>query len=95
MHIFTSVSFRGVHATWKYLVDKLPHTARPPLEHEIEIIDGYILTPRGQRVTVGCMYTCGHLVAVHIASKTVYFLHTVYQYKSTCIHTQVLINCNI
>lgn len=47
------------------------------------------------RESVGCMYTCGHLVAVHIASKTVYFLHTVYQYKSTCIHTQVLINCNI
>lgn len=42
----------------------MPHTAGLPLKHEIEIIDGYILTPRGQRATVNCMYTGGHLVAV-------------------------------
>lgn len=41
------------------------------MEHEIEIIDGYILTPRGQAATVSCGNTAAEVrVATRNPPKT-------------------------
>lgn len=80
--------FREVHVSWKHLVDKLPRIASLPLKHEIEIIDGYSLTPRGQRATINYMYICGNLVAV-LTSMLLLKQYTTQYYINSLTHTKV------
>lgn len=55
-------------------MEKLPHTAKP-LRHEIKIIDGYIVTPRGQSRTERHvhLWIFGRCADSQGATKAVYF----------------------